>query len=260
MRVLHRRRRPGAQRPVAADQGGGRAQFNGRVQVPFWFLDAGKLADKLNLFDDGATIWWIATGEHTAPPPRPYDPLTSWVALAIVGGLEQGGPCLEPRLDREARLKLAGDILSDEELLIVETIAVPKRYRCLPALELEDMIRTASSYVDRLWAACWLTLTGWTESHDCSFQDISPTYPSGELNEAVRAAYAREHGVANDADLVGTARIGQTREACLIHERLLICETHYGLNGPPPHEHTRHTIPSGQGWRRIVHVVPDSTR
>lgn len=228
--------------------------------MPFWFLDARKLSDKLNLFDDGATLWWVATGEQPTPPPRPYDPLTSWVALAIIGAIERGGPCLEPQLDREARLELAGEVLSEEELLIVETIAVPKLYRCLTALELEDMIRTASSYIDRLWAACWLTLTGWTESQSCSFHDVSPTYPAGELNEAVHAAYAREHGVASDTDLVGAARIGQTREARLIHERLRICETYYGLNGPPPYEHVRHTIPGGQGWRSVMHLVPDSPR
>ena len=226
--------------------------------MPFWFLDASKLTDKLNLFDDGAATWWAATGEHPAPPPRPYDPLTSWVALAIVGGLERGGPCLESRLDREARLRLAGEVLSEEELLIVETIAVPKRYRHIAALELEDMVRTASTYVDRLWAACWLTLTGWTESEQCSFEDVSPASPTGELNAAVRAAYAREHGVTSDADLLGTARVGQTRGAHLIHERLRICEAHYGLNGPPPREQVRHTIPGGPGWKTVVHVIPDS--
>lgn len=228
-----------------------------KVQVPFWFLDRAKLLDKLDLFDEGALVWRAATGETPAPACPPYDPLTSWVALAYVGGIERGGPCLEPGLDREARLDLAREVLSDEELLVVETIAVPHRYRCMPAPELEAMVRRADSYLDRLWAACWLILIGWTASRHCSFRDVSSEHPLGEIDEAVRCAYAREHRVAGDADLLGQARIGRMPEANLIHRRLAICQTHYGLNGPPPYDCVRQTIPEGSGWKRVVRLVPD---
>lgn len=235
-------------------------QLANKVQVPFWFFDARKLPDKLNLFDEGAMIWRVATGVAPASPPRPHDPLTSWVALAYVGGIEQGGPGLNAELDREARLQLARQVLSDEELLLVETLAVPQHYRRLPARELEDMIRNTDSYIDRLWAACWLILTGWTESTHCSFEDVSPKHPMGEIDEAVRSAYAREHGVMNDGDLIGMARIGRTRDANLIHHRLIICHTHYALNGPPRYECVRHTIPGGSGWKQVVRPIPDNGR
>ncbi len=230
------------------------------MQVPFWFLDVSKLARKLNLFDDPAAVWRVATGEDPPPPRCPYDQLTSWVALACIGGIEKGGPGLQPELDREARLAIASEILTDEQLLVVETIAVPRRYRHMAALELEDMIRHAKSHSDRLWAACWLTLIGWTESRQCSFKDVSPASPMGEIDEAIRAAHARENGVLSARDLLGAARVGQTQAALLIHQRLGICQEHYALNGPPPYECVRHTIPANRGWRRVVRLVPGEER
>jgi hypothetical protein len=231
-----------------------------KVQIPFWFFDLAKLPDKLNLFDEGAIVWQVATGEAPSPPRPPHDPLTSWVALAFLGGLEQGGPGLNPDLDREARLELARQVLNDEELLVVETIAVPKRYRCMNARELEQVIRSSSSHLDRLWAACWLILTGWTESRHCTFKDVSPKHPMGELDEAIRSAYAREHGVTSAGDLIGMARVGRTHEANLIHYRLSICQTHYTLNGPPPYECVHQTIPGGSGWRPVIRLIPDNGR
>jgi len=227
-----------------------------RVQVPFWFFDRSKLGIKLNLFDDGGAVWWAATGEEPPLPCPPHDPLTSWVALAYVGGIETGGPGLDPMLDREARLQVASEILNEEELFVVETIAVPRRYRRLAARELEQMIRGAPSYVDRLWAACWLTLIGWTESGQCSFKDVCPEFPMGELDESVRMAFLREQDVAGE-DVVGTARIGRTEESGLIHRRISICQTYYGLNGPPPYEYVRDTIPALPGWKTVSRLIPD---
>ncbi len=230
-----------------------------KVQIPFWLLDPSKLRSKLNLFDDGAVVWWVATGEEPALAEPPHDPLTSWVALAYVGGIEQGGPGLDPKLDREARLQVASEVLSEEDLVVVETIAIPRRYRCLTAQDLEKMIRNAPSYVDRLWAACWLTLTGWTESCHCDFKDVCAEFPMGEIDESVHAAFAREQGVMSE-DLVGMARVGRTHEAGIIHQRLSICQTYYGLNGPPPYEHVRQTIPALPGWRTVSRLVPDGAR
>jgi hypothetical protein len=227
-----------------------------RVQVPFCFLESAKLADRLNLFDDGAVIWKVVNGQLPPPAPAPYDPLTSWVALAYLGGLEEGGPCLKPELNREARLAIAGGILEREELLVVETIAVPRRYRNRGAYELEETIRSATSYVDRLWAACWLTLIGWTESAQCSFADVSPEFPMGEIDHRIRSAYMCERGLSDTSDLFSRARIGGSPEATLIHRRISICQTHYKLNGPPPYECVRQTLPPEPGWREVLRLVP----
>jgi hypothetical protein len=231
-----------------------------RVQVPFCFLENAKLADRLNLFDDGAVIWEVINGESPPPAPAPYDPLTSWVALAYLGGLEEGGPCLKPELNREARLAVASEILDREELLVVETIAVPRRYRNRSAYELEETIRSATSYLDRLWAACWLTLIGWTESAQCCFADVSPEFPMGEIDHWIRSAYMREHGLSDAGDIFSRARIGGSHEATLIHRRISICQTHYKLNGPPPHECVCQTLPPELGWREVLRLVPQEQR
>jgi hypothetical protein len=230
-----------------------------RVQVPFWFFDPEKLELKLNLFDEGAALWRAATGEDPPPPEPPHDPFTSWVALAYVGGIEENGPGLGSELDREARLRVAADALTEDQLLVVETIAVPKRYRKLNAHALENLVRSAESYVDRLWAACWLTLTGWTESTHCSLEDVCAERPMGELDEAVRSAFAREHGVASDQDVIGTARIGRSYDASLIDLRISICQAHYALNGPPPYEYVKDTITPGPGWTLVARLVPDGS-
>jgi hypothetical protein len=228
------------------------------VQVPFWLLDRDGLRRKLNLFDDGAVVCCAATGEQPSPPASPHDPLTSWVALAIVGDLELGGLGLDPHLDREQRLRVAGTVLGKDELFVVETIAVPRRYRASAARELEELVRHGSSYTDRLWAACWLILVGWTESERCGFEDVCAQFPMGELDETIYMAFARERGVSAE-DAVGRSRLGRTDEAIAIHRRLSICHTYYGINGPPPSECVSRTITRGLGWRVVSRLVPDDS-
>jgi hypothetical protein len=211
------------------------------VIIPFKFLDLSRIG-QLELFPGKAHF--LATGSY--PPerePRPQDPLTAWVTMAHLGLIETGVAHMEikPELDRDQRLAEARELLTDDELLIVETIAVPKRYRELPADELEEMVRTAPSYIDRLWAACWLTLTGWTESKDCTF-DMS--VQNDELEETVIAACIEAIG-------------DNSPEVQLIGRRLGICAAHYSLNGPPPYELMKATVPLGPGWARRIRVVPD---
>lgn len=227
--------------------------FTGRVQVPFWFLER---PDQLDLFDGDATIWALATGDCPPTAERPYDRLTAWIALAFIGGIEHGGPVLDGSLDRDARLDLARIVLSEEEWLVVETIAVPKRYRQLTARRLESLIRHAPDYHDRLWAACWLVLVGWVRSRDCGFQEASARFPLGELEEAVIAAFADGQGVASPHDEVGMKRISATYEVNLALHRLAICEAHYELNGPPPYDCVKKTIGGHSGWRHVMRAVP----
>jgi len=240
---------PSAQREVPS--------FTGQVQVPFWFFHTTKLAQQLDLFDGDACTWEILTGEHPPAPQRPHDPLTAWVALAYVGGIEREGPILRAELDREQRLRVAADVLSEEELLVVETIAVPRRYRELPAQTLEDMVRSADDYHDRLWAGCWLTLIGWTLSPECAFAREPSDHPLGRLEYAVIEGYARSQNVKGPEDRLGWRRIGGDYETNLILHRLTICAVHYQLNGPPPYEHMSRTVPLKAGWKQVVHVVPD---
>lgn len=231
--------------------------FTGMVQVPFSFYDKRQLAYQVDLFDGDALVWEIATGQNAPPPPRPHDPLTAWVALAYMGGIEANGPILPADLDREQRLRVASKILDEEELLVVETIAVPQRYRKLSAQMLEDMVYLSEDYRDRMWAGCWLILTGWTAKSSCSLREVSDKYPVGKLEHAVLDAYARSLGVEDQNDIFGCERVGGDYESNLILHRFAICEVHYKLNGPPPYEYMSNTVPIEKGWRSVVHLVPE---
>jgi hypothetical protein len=233
--------------------------FTGDVQLPFWAFDA-KLCESLDLTDGDADICRIATGDDPPPAERPNDPLTAWVALAYHGGIEWGGPVLRRELDREQRLEIAKQVLNEDEWLVVETIAVPRRYRHEPAKRLEEMIRTAPDYRDRMWASCWLILVGWTTSPQCSFSDVSNEFPLGELEHLILDCYAHSRGVETRRDSIGWRRICGDYETNLVLHRLAICETHYRLNGPPPHEQMRDTVPGGDGWKRVVRLVPEYSR
>lgn len=229
--------------------------FTGDVQIPFWAF-GGRLTEHLELSDDDAAIWQVATGEEPPPLERPNDPLTAWVALAYRGGIELGGPVLRRELDREQRLDVAKQVLNEDEWLVVETIAVPRRYRREPARQLEEMIRTAADYRDRMWASCWLTLVGWTLSGQCSFGDVSEQYPLGELEHTILDCYAHSRGVRGRSDAIGWRRICGDYETNLLLHRLAICEVHYRLNGPPPYDEMRDTVPGGDGWKEVVRLVP----
>lgn len=223
------------------------------VQVPFNFFDTAKCTINLELLDD------LCDSKAPRDAERPFDLLTAWVAFAYMGGIEKcGGWYFKPELDREQRLNIASQYLSPAEMLIVETIAVPQRFRKLNACKLEEMIRTASDYRDRMWAACWLTLVGWTESQQCGFASHS----SGGLvhdviGDLIVEAYAHSVGVVSKDDIHGWQQIDESHEANLVGRRLSICEEHYDRNGPPPYEYTCNTVPLGPGWKQVVRLVPE---
>jgi hypothetical protein len=231
--------------------------FTGNVQVPFFFYEEGALARHLDLFDREADVWREATGQEAPKLQRPDDPLTAWVALAYLGGIEAGGPVLPEELDRQTRLELAAKVLSPEELLVVETIAVPARFRRLRADWLEAVVLHGGRYEDRLWSACWLILTGWTTRSGCDLREVTAEYPMGRLEHAVLDAYARSVGVDWKADVFGWKRLSADYESNLILHRLDICDMHYRLNGPPPYECMKDTVAIGAGWRPVVRLVPD---
>ncbi|MFZ1153695.1 MAG: hypothetical protein WAN93_02185 [Solirubrobacteraceae bacterium] len=230
--------------------------FTGDVQIPFCFFDWSMLC-LLDPLDDDGLLMEIATGNDIPRERRPYDPLTAWITMAYIGAIEEGGPILKPELNREQRLGLARQVLTDEELIVVETIAVPKCYRKLAARELEEMIRAAPEYIDRMWAGCWLELVGWTKSAKCSFGGMSNKFPMGEIQEAIIEAYAHSIGVTSREDCLGWMRIDNGYDANLISHRLNICWMHYRLNGPPPYELMRETVPVGPGWKKVMRIVPD---
>ncbi len=227
------------------------------IIIPFKFLDLAKI-EQLDPMDRGGHLMHIATGTFPPREPRPYDPFTAWVTMAHLGLIEEGGWYFKPELTREQRLEHAREVLTEDELVIVETIAVPKRYRRMPAQELVEMIRTAPDYIDRMWAGCWLTLIGWTESPDCTFRDLPEMPPNmcSEMEETIVEAYAESIGVTSRDDVVGWRRVDNSPEILLASRRLGICEGHYGLNGPPPYELMRVTVPLGPGWEQVVRVVP----
>lgn len=228
------------------------------IIIPFAFFDLSNIT-QLDPLDSDGHLMKIATGEYPPRERRPYEPLTAWVTMAHLGLIEEGGPLLRPELNREQRLEAARELLSESELILVESIAVPKRYRHIPARELEEMIRTAPDYIDRMWAGCWLTLVGWTESPAWSFRDVREMPPNmcDELEEAIVEAYGQSIGVTSRDDVVGWRRIDESYEANLISHRLSVCGTHYKLNGPPPYEYMKDTVPLGPGWKQVIRIVPD---
>jgi hypothetical protein len=239
--------------PAQPSQSGTACDLIAAVQVPFNFFDRSKLTIRLELLDDlrGSGVQRDAQ--------RPFDLLTAWVAFAYLGGIEKdGGWYFKPELDRKQRLKIASRYLSPPELLVVETIAVPQRYRMLPARDLEIMVQTAAGYMDRMWAACWLTLVGWTESPQCRFVSASnESLVHDVLEERIVEAYASSVGVSSKSDMDGWNRIDASPAANQIGRRLSICEEHYDRNGPPPYEYMCHTVPIGPGWKQLSRLVPE---
>jgi hypothetical protein len=250
------RRRPATERREVPS-------FLGEAVVPLKFFDERNLSE-LDLLDDERKLIEIASHGEMVPPPTspPFDPFTAWVAFAYIGGIEDGGPYFKAEVTREQRLVTARKVLTEEEVVVVESIAIPKRYRELPARELEQMIRTADDYVDRMWAGCWLELIGWTRSPECSFrrQLEMPSNMMGELEETIVEAYARSIGVTTRDDFLGWVRVDKGYEANLVHHRLYVCKYYYGLNGPPPYEYMKNTVPAKSGWKKIVHLVPETER
>jgi hypothetical protein len=231
-----------------------------QVIIPFTFLHLSRI-EQLELLPGYAC--YRLTGSYPEDRERrPQDPLTAWVTVAHLGLIEKGEPLpeLDPELDREQRLDEASKLLTADELVIVETIAVPKRYRDLSALQLEAMVRTAPDYIDRMWAACWLTLVGWTESTESTFRDSSemPANTCGELEETVIDAYAVSIGVTSRDDVQGWRKVDDNPEVLLASRRLHICETHYSLNGPPSYELMKTTVPVGPEWEQVIRIVPRS--
>jgi hypothetical protein len=97
-------------------------------------------------------------------------------------------------------------------------------------------------------------------SGQCTFSDSSDDFPLGELEHAILDCYARSCGVNVRSDSVGWRRIYGDYETNLVLHRLAICEVHYRLNGPPPYEQVRDTVPGGDGWREVVRLVPEHPR
>jgi hypothetical protein len=228
------------------------------IIIPFKFYDLSHI-HQLDPLDSGGHIMNMATGKFPPREQRPYEPLTAWVTLAHLGLIEQDrNPLLKAGLTREQQLEAARTVLSESELILVESIAVPRRYRHVPARELEEVIRIAPDYIDRMWAGCWLTLVGWTESPECTFLADSEMPPDtcAELEESIVEAYAASIGVTSRADVVGWRRVDESYETNLISHRLGLCEQHYALNGPPPYEHMKDTVPLGPGWEGVTRIVP----
>ena len=98
------------------------------VMVPFRFLDSNYIGE-IDLLDDMRIVQEAAFGREEERELPPHDPFTSWVAFARLGYIEEGGPLLDPKLNREQRLDVARTVLTEEEVIVVESIAVPKRYR-----------------------------------------------------------------------------------------------------------------------------------
>jgi hypothetical protein len=227
------------------------------VHLPFDALQGNEVIG-LNFFERSKQMMEVFLGP-LEPEKPPNDPLTAWATLAHIGGIEEGGHRFKPELDREQRLALAAKALNEAELLYVESIAVPKRYRTLSVDALVEMIWTAPDYLDRMWAGCWLTLIGWVESPEDTFRsmDEMPPRHCGEMEETIVDAHARSIGVTSQDDKLGWERIDRGYEANMVSQRLTICGCHYDMNGPPSYEQTCATLPEKAGWKMVRQLIPD---
>jgi hypothetical protein len=207
----------------------------------------------LMLFNKSQEIAEIVLGPIDEPPlPPPDDEFTAWAALAHMGLIEKGSPRLNPELSREAQLEAAGKVLSPGELLYVESIAVPRRFRSLGRDQLIEMVRTALDYRDRMWAACWLCLTGHHLTPDWPFDELEC-----ECEDCVIEAYAASIGVTSKEDELGWERIDRSYDVGVIGRRISVCQLHYRHNGPALRAPMEGVAQHSPGWLQIVQVVPD---
>jgi hypothetical protein len=219
------------------------------VPIPFELLTNEPTKYRFDIFN-----------EHPpGPQPDPLNPYTpwddtflAWLTLAYRGDIERGGPLLDYALDREQRLERAKEVLTEDEFVLVEAVAVPAKYRQLPAAELEEMIRNGSDYIDAMWAACWLTLTGWRYSLECRLLPDNVTsdeFPTGqEIYERIRMMYGATIGVNSPDDPVWEELNEAGRELDRVMTRVNACEDHYHFNGPPPYRLVSKTIPQNPNW------------
>jgi hypothetical protein len=225
------------------------------VVIPFHFLRNPEVVDGYLLGQNtrlGEMLF--GDGSHIAP----LDCLTAWTTMAHLGQIEEGGICLEPQLDREARLKLAATMLDPGELVRIETIAVPRHIRQMTIDQLVAIIYAEDNFWDSLWAACWMILVGFHLHPDYPFDESdSDKFPSGEIHCRLFCAFAEAVGVTDLDDELGLTRLHRSYIGDLIDAARIVCRCHYKFNGPPPYEYMADTVPRQPGWRSIEQMLPD---
>jgi hypothetical protein len=177
-------------------------------------------------------------GEPEGWPKERFQLALAW---AYFGGIEAGDNFFndEEGLSREAILEIFRKMLSDEEMVAIETVAVPQRIRAQSGAALEQLMRTGS-FEDRVYSLIWMTLTGWRASSESSV-------PTGYIDFAtdIEEVYLAE--VCTDDKLMAEAR-----------RRFSMAKMLHTYCGPPPLAISGPTLGAPRsGWRTITYMVPN---
>jgi hypothetical protein len=196
------------------------------THVPFWMW----------LRSSRRMLEHVATDPHRSDEGGAGEFFTAACAAAYLGAFDTG--YLIMGSSREQRLALFSQWLPEDQFETVVAVAVPQRYRELPASELEAMIRHGSAE-DRGWAGCWLALCGWFEGDDCTFFGTDPDERLERVNDHIREVITSEEETSYWSGLISSAL------------------WMYRMNGPPPLGLSRATLGGIRaGWIEVVQLVP----
>lgn len=175
------------------------------------------------------------------PEGWPRERFQTALAWAYFGGIEAGDNFFNDAegLSREAILEIFREMLSDEEMVAVETVAVPQRIRAQSGAALEQLMRTGS-FEDRVYSLIWMTLTGWRDSSES-------TIPTRYIDFLVDIEETYLSEVCTDDKLLAEAS-----------ERISMAKSLHTFCGPPPLAISGPTLGAPRpGWRTITYMVPD---
>jgi len=183
----------------------------------------------------------FAEAKRGEPEGWPKERFQTALAWAYFGGIEAGDDFFNHAegLSREAILEIFRDLLTDEEMVAVETVAVPQHIRARSGRELERLVQDGS-FEDRVYSLIWMTLTGWRDSAESGI-------PTGYIDFAtdIEEVYLAE--VCTDETLMAQVR-----------HRLSMAKMLHTYCGPPPLAISGATLGGLRpGWRTITFMVPD---
>lgn len=203
------------------------------VTIPFWMFLAGRSGLFTCLLSE-----YLDPGRGD-PEQSERAIFAAACACAYLGLFEDNTPgSFGDAQTRQERLDFVAQYLPPDKFETVMAVAVPQRYREMPAAELEKLARSGTAE-DVMWSVCWLGLCGWLQSYDCTLLGDDGIDRIERLESSLRELVA-------DRD-----------EYRRLADRMWNGIAMYDLNGPPPLGIARATLGSGRyGWVEVVQLVP----